>query len=462
MKPSTTQSTPDTASLPSASSPNPRDMEALPSYPVPAPQLAAAPPQKARAALPGSTALAVTRALGDLPYLKQLSALQDSNLFKMNRAIEDSLRLSAIGALQNSHAMAAVRAFEDSTAISAIAKWQDSSMLAAIRNLEDSALFKALAKWQDSSLMAAMRTVESSPFLKTVAKWQASSAFAATHRSEDSPFFAAMTAIKESPALNALETLQGSPLFKAMAALEDSPALAMMRTLKDSPVFKAFSGMPTQAGQGVQWDSIARTLVDNDLFRTIATADKQRLEALFSQAETNLPRFHEAASVATGRGAFTKGDASEVAEELRLALSAGPSSKPLSAGALLYLARLIMCLWMVYQAVAQWPAFQAGACDLQARLLTLEARQNIRKFTKGLICEIPRETLRSMRYVDRAGVPLYLRPAVRSQVVARLPKGAVLIVLDDTDRNWLYVQFSQDDVEADGWVSRKFVRRFVE
>jgi hypothetical protein len=459
MKPSTTQSTPDTAGLPSASSSSPREMEALPSNPVPAPQLAAAPAQKARAALLGSTALAVTRALGDLAYLKQLSALQGSNLFKMNRAIEDSLRLSAIGALQNSHAMAA---FEDSTASIAMAKWQDSSMLAAIRNLEGSALFKALAKWQDSSVMAAMRTVDSSPFLKTVAKWQASSAFAATHRSEDSPFFVAMTAIKESPALNALETLRGSPLFKAMAALEDSPALAMMRTLKDSPVFKAFSGMPTQAGQGVQWDSIARTLVDNDLFQTIATADKQRLEALFSQAETNLPRFQEAASVATGRGASTKGDEAEMAEELRIALSAGPSSKPLSAGALLYLARLIMCLWMVYQAVAQWPDFQAGVCDLQARLLTLEARQSIRKFTKGLICEIPRETLRSMRYVDRAGVPLYLRPAVRSQVVARLPKGAVLIVLDDTDRNWLYVQFTQDDVEADGWVSRKFVRRFVE
>ena len=349
------------------------------------------------------------------------------------------------------------RTLGESRAIKAMGALENSSALAAMRALEKSPVFEMTKSLENSPALAAIRALDKSPVFEMMKSLENSTALAAMRGLDKSPVFDAMKALENSPALTAMRALNESPVFKAMKAFETSPVLAAMQGLRASPLFEALV-RHQRTNDSLRAEVAARAVAENDVFQTIGAASDARLRALVRQADEV---FNQAAAPSATSSSARLNEAVLV-EELREALSENGHAKTLSASALVYFVRLLMSLWVVYQAIAQWPEFQKGVCDLQARLLTLEARQQFRKVTQEWACAIPRDTLRSMRFTDRAGVPLFARPAVRSQIRETLPKGAVLTVLDDSHRSWLYVHVSVDGVDIEGWISRKFVRPFVQ
>lgn len=315
----------------------------------------------------------------------------------------------------------------------------------------------AMNMLSESPAIAAMRAFQTSPAFSVARQLREAPAMQWMRSLQTSPVFDVARLVKESPAFAVARSLQTSPFWGNLHKLEASPVFAAMRALQRPAAFEALqtiAAMNSRALNGA-WHRADLRFTDEALLQGIAAARDSHLEALIQRAEETFRNLD-------GAPAATVDDEAAVAEEIRGALLDFDNIKTLSLAALGYFFKLIVVLCAVYQGIAQWPDFQAGACDLQARLLTVEARRALRRVTKGLVCDIPHEMLKGMRYTDRASISLHERPAIRAKVLETLPKGAVLIVLDDSDRNWLLVRFSYDGRETDGWVSRKFVRRFLQ
>ncbi|WP_176056853.1 SH3 domain-containing protein [Paraburkholderia caribensis] len=315
--------------------------------------------------------------------------------------------------------------------------------------MEEAAIMKTARMLEDSPIMKTARMLEDSPIMKTA------------RMLEDSPIMKSMRMLEDSPIMKTARMLADSPIMKSMRMLEDSPIMKTARTLEASSLAESVSsatamhGLPRLSALGTTMQIVQ----NSPLFHWISSADSSRLEALLDAATDTSQSTASAVTETSVDGKFSFDDA---AVELQEALTGRGQVKPLSASAQYWLFKMLMLLWCVYQAIAQWPDFQSGLCDLQTRLMSAESRRELRKLTRGFVCELPPDVMKSLRYTDDDGVNLYQRPAVRSQVIETLPKGVVLAILDETDRNWLYVHIELDGVDSEGWVSRKFTRRFTQ
>ena len=85
-----------------------------------------------------------------------------------------------------------------------------------------------------------------------------------------------------------------------------------------------------------------------------------------------------------------------------------------------------------------------------------EVRSYIRKGIYG----VDKELLRGYRVVTGAGVRLRRTPSMKSEIVALLPLGTLIEVLNESNRSWLLAEVDIEGEKVVGWISRRYTKKF--
>ncbi|HDD8711727.1 SH3 domain-containing protein [Escherichia coli] len=83
---------------------------------------------------------------------------------------------------------------------------------------------------------------------------------------------------------------------------------------------------------------------------------------------------------------------------------------------------------------------------------------HVKKLTKQLPNEIDVSTLKHIRIITGENVRLRNRPSMHGDVLVTLQKYTPVIVIDKSDRKWLYIQLSLGEQKIYGWVNRSYTK----
>jgi len=83
---------------------------------------------------------------------------------------------------------------------------------------------------------------------------------------------------------------------------------------------------------------------------------------------------------------------------------------------------------------------------------------NIKKLTRQLPSDIDNSTLKHIRIIIGKNVRLRDTPSMQGDILVTLEKYTPVIVIDKSDRKWLYVQLSLGDQKLYGWVNRSYTK----
>ncbi len=89
---------------------------------------------------------------------------------------------------------------------------------------------------------------------------------------------------------------------------------------------------------------------------------------------------------------------------------------------------------------------------------TVSPSSHVKKFTRQLPSEIDTSTLKYIRIITGENVRLRDTPSMQGDALVTLEKYTPVIVIDKSDRKWLYVQLSFGDQKLYGWVNRSYTK----
>lgn len=155
-------------------------------------------------------------------------------------------------------------------------------------------------------------------------------------------------------------------------------------------------------------------------------------------------------------------EAQKIAEqEINLNIGRGADAKHLSPTARQYL----IWIWLVVEILMKYLALQNGArselCFMVPKAPSAMTSTTYVKVVRAAMCEaaIPAQEFARYRIVKGENVRLRTEPGMKSALVSlSLQNLDLLEVLDDSDRDWLYVSVVNEE-GVSGWVSRKYTHR---
>uniref|UniRef100_UPI00374DFE51 SH3 domain-containing protein n=1 Tax=Raoultella ornithinolytica TaxID=54291 RepID=UPI00374DFE51 len=89
---------------------------------------------------------------------------------------------------------------------------------------------------------------------------------------------------------------------------------------------------------------------------------------------------------------------------------------------------------------------------------TVSPSSHVKKLTRQLPIKIDTSTLKYIRIITGENVRLRDKPSMQGDVLVTLEKYTPVIVIDQSDRKWLYVQLSFGDQKLYGWVNRSYTK----
>ncbi len=89
---------------------------------------------------------------------------------------------------------------------------------------------------------------------------------------------------------------------------------------------------------------------------------------------------------------------------------------------------------------------------------SISPKTHLKKLTKQLPSEVDISTLKHIRIITGENVRLRNTPSMRGDVLVKLEKYTPVIVIDKSDRKWLYVQLSFGEQKIYGWVNRSYTK----
>ncbi|WP_317847512.1 SH3 domain-containing protein [Pseudomonas sp. HTZ2] len=119
---------------------------------------------------------------------------------------------------------------------------------------------------------------------------------------------------------------------------------------------------------------------------------------------------------------------------------------------------LVIIFFSSIQATAQWESIRASVVDLNARLPQTESLAKIRNFIRKELAGKPGD----IRLVTGSDVNFRSKPSTKSEIILKLPKNAIVVVLGKEDRTWLFVTYEIDGYWIDGYISTKYLRKVRE
>ncbi|WP_080072990.1 SH3 domain-containing protein [Salmonella enterica] len=89
---------------------------------------------------------------------------------------------------------------------------------------------------------------------------------------------------------------------------------------------------------------------------------------------------------------------------------------------------------------------------------SISPKTHLKKLTKQLPREVDISTLKHIRIITGENVRLRNTPSMQGDVLVKLEKYTPVIVIDKSDRKWLYVQLSFGEQKIYGWVNRSYTK----
>ena len=114
---------------------------------------------------------------------------------------------------------------------------------------------------------------------------------------------------------------------------------------------------------------------------------------------------------------------------------------------------ILLC--MILQVLIEWESVRMSLVDINARLPATENFSDVREFIRTELAGKPGD----FRIVTGSNVALRVAPGTKSEVLLRLPRQAIVVVLEKEDRTWRYVSYELNGFVIDGYVSSKFLKK---
>lgn len=157
------------------------------------------------------------------------------------------------------------------------------------------------------------------------------------------------------------------------------------------------------------------------------------------------------------------GDAVELEREMVDSLRSGRDVSTWSDAAKFrfFLVLSLLCTLMVM--IATESGVRQELCFFQPKLAPFATANQAGKAVRAFMCEVdaPVEYLRGFRTIEGSDVRLRSGPGMKHEILRdALPNRAVLKILDNSDRGWLYVSVVTEP-GLEGWVSRRYTRQLL-
>ena len=96
----------------------------------------------------------------------------------------------------------------------------------------------------------------------------------------------------------------------------------------------------------------------------------------------------------------------------------------------------------------------------QTVLNEYKTSREVKSYIRKGIYGVDKELLRGYRVVTGAGVRLRRTPSMKSEIVALLPLGTLIEVLNESNRSWLLAEVDIEGEKVVGWISRRYTKKF--
>lgn len=101
--------------------------------------------------------------------------------------------------------------------------------------------------------------------------------------------------------------------------------------------------------------------------------------------------------------------------------------------------------------IETWEATRQSIVDINSRLPQTQSFSTIRKFIRTELAGKPGD----IRLTKDDKVQLRQDPSTKSETILKLPKNSVVVVLEKTDRSWLFVSYEHQGYWIEGYISNK-------
>ena len=364
--------------------------------------------------------------IADLPAARMLQRIeptatlasliwQESPATKDFRRIAQSIRLASTS-IADLPATRMLQRIEPTATLASLA-WQESPATKDFRRMAQST---RLASTSIADLPAArmLQRIEPTATLASLA-WQESPATKDFRRMFESTRLASL-AVQGLPTPRTLQEMVGTAKLTCLA-LQESPAMKALRSLSNLP----FS-----------------SIVREDIFRRLDALEISPSE-LENPPESAFALDHDSYSEIE-RELSTSNDYNVLSDNGRKLLS--------------YVYHYYIL--PLFLACVIGPMIESHNESVRVELSDYKTTKEIKSYLRNPPKDINTNLLKSFRVTIGSDVHLREAPTTKSKIVAKLPLGKLIEVLDKENRSWLLVEVDIEGEPFVGWVSRRYTTYF--
>lgn len=331
------------------------------------------------------------------------------------------------------------KSIQSQTNIAALA-FQESEAMRSIRKLSESTQFASLA-FNESELLKSARMISESSKLASLA-------------------------LRESDAMRSIRELTESSRFAALA-LQESEALKSFRSIVELTRLSAVAFQKSETIKQLQSLAVSSQLASVSLKQSEAFKHISQLSNLASfkalSSLENSPFFESAALAFSPEMAFPEAideslieiDA-EISEEISSVTDFNALSEKTKS--------ILLCLYHAYFLPVFLSCLSAyimtNAIEARKETVAITTPAEAKAFVKEPNESFDRAALKGFRVITASTLNFRENPGMKSEILATLPVGTLVEVIDKSDRAWLLVEVEIDGVLEQGWISRRYTAYF--
>ncbi|WP_193091607.1 SH3 domain-containing protein [Halomonas colorata] len=347
---------------------------------------------------------------------------------RMAREFQESTVAQMARELHESSVMSIAREFQGSTAAQVARELHESSVMSIAREFQGSTAAQVARELHESSVMSIAREFQGSTADQVARELHGSSVMSIAREFQGSTAAQVACELQESPLIRMAREFQGSTAFQIARDLQDFSVMQGLLGLESSSLMGALprlTGMPFDPALISQAVAIAQHAGNRQQL------DHEEASQELAAVEDELKRL--------GQGRL---DFFSLSESGRRTL-----------------------VWLFYWIVLPFLMNIAATMALERfseRTILSESVTTPREAKKLARCssELEKEIFAGCRVVTGGSLRLRSGPSMKAEVMANLPLGKLIVVLDSSERAWLLVEVDIEDERIEGWVSRRYTTKF--
>jgi hypothetical protein len=318
--------------------------------------------------------------------------------------------------------------------------FQESESMRAFKEISDSTRLASLALSQSEFMKSARLATESSRLASLA--FQESEALQSIRKFTDSNNFATL-ALRESEAMNSLIAATRSVQFPSLAFQQPALAEQLRKSAEESQLASIALSQSEAFKKLAQFQDLASfkalANLSNSPYSDISLFDLAKQANLEYDADESL---------------------TEIDSEIWDEISSQTDFKALSERTkeiLLYLYHFYF-LPVLLSCLSAY--IVANAVEAKKGLESVSTAAEVKKFVRSSHANFDPSVLNGFRVTIADSLNFRDAPRMQSEVIATLPVGTLVEVIDKSNRSWLLVEVEIDGELEEGWISRRYTAHF--